>query len=167
MRSFTKIALKMENADGMPSVKLTKSSCFLRPTQCKRTLKPKFFELFLRATQTQMREDFMSKIVTFELDLNNPLPLTKTQKAELEALAKMPDSKIDFSEIPPLSENFRENATFGRYFKPVKASTTLRVDADVLAWLKSQGKSYQTRINAISRSAMLAAAQEKRQKHAN
>ena len=109
----------------------------------------------------------MSKIVTFELDLNNPLPLTKTQKAELEALAKMPDSKIDFSEIPPLSENFRENATFGRYFKPVKASTTLRVDADVLAWLKSQGKSYQTRINAISRSAMLAAAQEKRQKHAN
>ena len=37
--------------------------------------------------------------------------------------------------------------------KPVgpKASISLRVDADVLEWLKSQGPGYQTRINAILR----------------
>jgi len=31
----------------------------------------------------------------------------------------------------------------------------VRIDADVLAWLKSQGKGYQTRMNAILREAML------------
>ena len=40
-----------------------------------------------------------------------------------------------------------------RGLKPVppKASISLRVDADVLEWLKSQGPGYQTRINAILR----------------
>jgi uncharacterized protein (DUF4415 family) len=34
---------------------------------------------------------------------------------------------------------------------PPKASISLRLDADVLEWLKSQGPGYQTRINAILR----------------
>ena len=34
---------------------------------------------------------------------------------------------------------------------PAKASISLRLDADVLEWLKSQGPGYQTRINAILR----------------
>jgi uncharacterized protein (DUF4415 family) len=40
-----------------------------------------------------------------------------------------------------------------RGLKPVppKASISLRLDADVLEWLKSQGPGYQTRINAILR----------------
>ena len=41
------------------------------------------------------------------------------------------------------------------------ASTTVRVDADVLAWLKSQGKGYQTRINTILREAMLRSLDDK------
>ena len=44
---------------------------------------------------------------------------------------------------------------------PTKQSTTVRVDADVLAWLKGQGKGYQTRINAILREAMLRSLQHK------
>jgi len=40
------------------------------------------------------------------------------------------------------------------YFKPVKKPVTLRLDADVLAWFKKQGRGYQTRINQALREAM-------------
>ena len=97
----------------------------------------------------------MKKLVRYEVDLNNPPPLTKEQKAELKALSEMPDSDIDFSDIPPLTDDFWKNAVRNPFYKPVKSSTTVRLDSDVLAWLKSQGKGYQTRINAILREAML------------
>jgi uncharacterized protein (DUF4415 family) len=45
----------------------------------------------------------------------------------------------------------------GHFYRPVKRQITARVDADVLAWLKSQGKGYQSRINAILRREMLTA----------
>jgi uncharacterized protein (DUF4415 family) len=32
-----------------------------------------------------------------------------------------------------------------------KASVSLRIDADVLAWFKAQGPGYQTRMNAVLR----------------
>lgn len=97
----------------------------------------------------------MSKIVHYEMDLNNPPPLTQKQQAELKALASMPDDSIDFSDIGPLNDAFWKNAVRNPFYKPVKKSTTVRVDADVLVWLKGQGKGYQTRINAILRDAML------------
>ena len=97
----------------------------------------------------------MSKIVRCEVDLNNLPPLTDEQKAELKALSDMPDSAIDDSDIPPLDDAFWKNAVRNPFYKPTKTSTTVRVDSDVLAWLKSQGKGYQTRINAILREAML------------
>lgn len=81
--------------------------------------------------------------------------LTKAQKAELAALARLGDADIDTSDIPPLSEVEWANAVRGRFYKPIKLATTVRVDADVLAWLKSQGKGYQTRINDILRTTML------------
>ena len=97
----------------------------------------------------------MSKIVRYEIDLNNLPPLTDGQKAELKALSEMPDSQIDASDIPPLDADFWKNAVRNPFYKPTKTSTTVRVDSDVLMWLKSQGKGYQTRINAILREAML------------
>jgi len=45
----------------------------------------------------------------------------------------------------------------GRFYKPVKRQIMARFDADVLEWLKSEGKGYQSRINAILRREMLAA----------
>ncbi|MEE3626304.1 BrnA antitoxin family protein [Nitrospirillum sp. BR 11752] len=83
-------------------------------------------------------------------------PLTEEQKAELQALAERPDSEIDTSDIPELTEEFWKNAVRGRFYKPTKTSTTVRIDSDVLAWLRSQGKGYQSRINAILRREMLA-----------
>jgi uncharacterized protein (DUF4415 family) len=97
----------------------------------------------------------MSKTVKSELDLTNPPPLTDKQKAELEALKTLPDEEIDYSDIPPLGDEFWKNAVRNPFYKPTKTSTTVRLDSDVLMWLKSKGKGYQTRINAILRNAML------------
>lgn len=95
----------------------------------------------------------MKKTVKYSLDATKPL--TKKQKAEVKALSELPDNKIDYSDIPPLSAEFWKSATPNPFYKPTKTSTTVRVDSDVLVWLKSQGKGYQTRINAILRAAML------------
>ncbi|OYV96250.1 MAG: cytoplasmic protein, partial [Deltaproteobacteria bacterium 37-65-8] len=84
----------------------------------------------------------MSKIVRYEVDLTNPPPLTAEQQAELKALAAMPDESIDYSDIPPLDDAFWKNAVQNPFYKPTKTSTTVRVDSDVLAWLKSQGNGY-------------------------
>ncbi len=89
------------------------------------------------------------------IDLANPPPLTPQQKAELERLRYLKDEEIDLSDIPELDEKFWTNAKHHPMFKVVKSSTTVRIDADVIAWLKSYGKGYQTRINAILRAAML------------
>jgi hypothetical protein len=50
------------------------------------------------------------KMVIYEFDPANPPSLTPTQKAELKKLAAMPDSSIDFSDIPQLDERFWDNA---------------------------------------------------------
>lgn len=99
----------------------------------------------------------MRKIVRYEIDLNNPPPLTAEQQTELKALASMPDEEINYSDIPPLDEAFWINSVQNPFYKPTKISTTVRVDSDVLAWLKGQGKGYQTRLNAILREAMIRA----------
>jgi uncharacterized protein (DUF4415 family) len=74
----------------------------------------------------------------------------------LEALGGLHDEAIDTSDIPPLPEEAWKNAVWGKFYRPVKTQTTVRIDSDVLAWLKSYGKGYQSRINAILRRAMLA-----------
>jgi uncharacterized protein (DUF4415 family) len=59
---------------------------------------------------------------------------------------------IDYSDIPPLDESFLKKAAVA--WPPGKEQLTIRLDADVLAWLKGHGKGYQTRINRILRVAM-------------
>lgn len=51
--------------------------------------------------------------------------------------------------LPPLTEAQLAEMQPAAQYRPVKQQITARVDADVLAWLKSQGKGYQSRINAI------------------
>lgn len=96
-----------------------------------------------------------TKRVKRDMDVKNPPPLTVRQRARLSVLAKRPDREIDYSDIPPLTDAFWKNAVRNPLYKPTKQITTVRVDADVLLWLKGQGKGYQTRINAILREAML------------
>ena len=71
---------------------------------------------------------------------------------ELAALARMPDDKIDLTDAPEVRE--WRGAVVGKFYRPIKKPVTIRVDADVLAWLKRQGRGYQTRINKLLREAM-------------
>ncbi|MEP5821223.1 BrnA antitoxin family protein [Tateyamaria sp.] len=82
-------------------------------------------------------------------------PLTKAQEDNLKRLAAMPDDEIDHDDMPALTDTQLAEMQRGRLYRPVKTQITARVDADVLAWLKSQGKGYQSRMNAILRDAML------------
>jgi uncharacterized protein (DUF4415 family) len=77
-------------------------------------------------------------------------PLTKRQRGSLDRLAAAPESEIDFSDIPPLTDEQLASA-----FRPKsKELVAVRLDRDVLAWLKGYGSGYSTRINAILRAAM-------------
>lgn len=96
-----------------------------------------------------------TKMVSYTL--NTLPPLTAGQQNHLKALAARPDREIDYSDIPALTEGQLRNARRGVFYRPVKRQITARVDADVLEWLKAQGKGYQSRINAILRREMLAA----------
>ena len=86
---------------------------------------------------------------------SGPAPLTPAQTAELAALATLPDARIDMSDIPPLTQAFWKNAVRNPFYRPVKQQVTVRLDADVLAWLRSTGRGYQGRLNDILRQAML------------
>ena len=95
------------------------------------------------------------RIVSYTLDTLPPM--MKERMARLEALAARPDSEIDLSDAPEMTDEEWKNAERGHFYRPVKRQVTARLDADVLAWLKSQGKGYQSRINAILRREMLTA----------
>lgn len=76
-------------------------------------------------------------------------------RKELAALAAKPENEIDFSDLPPTTEQDWHGAVRGKFYRPIKQQLTVRIDADVLEWLKSQGKGYQGRLNEILRAAML------------
>ena len=94
----------------------------------------------------------MSKIVRKTL---GDVQMTPRQKQRLEAMSKLPDSQIDFSDIPKLGERFWKDAIRNPFYRPVKQQLTVRLDADLVAWLRRQGKGYQTRLNAVLRDAMV------------
>ena len=76
----------------------------------------------------------------------------KSIKSDLARVDRMKDSEIDYSDIPPLNKSFLKKATAA--WPPVKMQLTIRLDADVLGWLKRHGRGYQTRINRILRVVM-------------
>jgi uncharacterized protein (DUF4415 family) len=88
--------------------------------------------------------------------------LTKADRAKLKALAARPDSEIDTSDIPEMTDEQWRHARRDHFYRPRKRQITARVDADVLDWLKSQGKGYQSRINAILRREMLTSSKSAR-----
>lgn len=76
-------------------------------------------------------------------------------RKELAALAVKPESEIDYSDLPAATEEAWSETTRGRFYRPVKQQLTVRIDADVIEWLKGQGSGYQSRLNDILRTAML------------
>jgi uncharacterized protein (DUF4415 family) len=71
---------------------------------------------------------------------------------EILVLERMKDGEIDTTDIPPILD--WSKAAIGKFYRPIKKPLTIRLDADVLAWLNGQGQGYQTRINALLRKAM-------------
>lgn len=97
------------------------------------------------------------KLVRYDIDLANVPSLTAEQECELAALVALADDQIDTSDIPEAADGDGANAIRGAFYRPLKRQITTKVDADVLDWLQSSGKGYQSRINAILRREMLAA----------
>ena len=72
--------------------------------------------------------------------------LSAQHEAELKALANKPDDDIDYSDIPVTEDKQWSEATRGKFFRPLKTQASVRIDADVMEWLKRPGKGYQTRL---------------------
>jgi uncharacterized protein (DUF4415 family) len=78
--------------------------------------------------------------------------LTPELKAQLEAIAAMPDDTIDLSDMPEVNDF--TGWVRGKFYRPVKRQVTLRLDADLIEWFKAQqggARGYQTAINAALR----------------
>jgi len=73
-------------------------------------------------------------------------------KERLNAIEAIPDAAIDYSDIPETDAAFWAKAELR--LPQAKKGVYLRLDQDLLDWLKSQGPGYQTRINAILRAYM-------------
>ena len=70
----------------------------------------------------------------------------------MKELEQMPESDINFTDIPEVRTNtFSNKSGIASLFKPVKQQITLRLDSDIIAWAKSGGAGYQSRINAALR----------------
>lgn len=74
------------------------------------------------------------------------------RKAELKALAALSEKDIDTSDIPEVTD--WRGAVRGKFYRPVKEPISIRIDADVLAWFRSHGEKYQSRINEALREYM-------------
>ena len=79
---------------------------------------------------------------------------SKISRTDWARVRKLKDQDIQLSaEHPEAEVRHIVRGIARRGLKPVppKASIALRIDADVLEWFRSQGRGYQTRINAVLR----------------
>ncbi|HET9181933.1 MAG TPA: BrnA antitoxin family protein [Candidatus Angelobacter sp.] len=86
----------------------------------------------------------------------------KHRQMELQAITMQEDQDIDFSEIPELTEEQLRKGVRGQMYRPFKKPVTMRLDADVLEWLKEGGRGYQTKANALLRKEMLRSVRQKK-----
>lgn len=92
----------------------------------------------------------VSSTVKLTLDPRNLPPLTARLRAELEAVAAMPDEQIDYSDAPHLPDAVWMKAA--AELPHTKRQITLRIDAEVVEFFKATGPRYQSRMNAVLRS---------------
>ena len=72
----------------------------------------------------------------------------KRSRTNWKKVDSLPDSKIDYSDIPELDARFFRRAI---RWPGKKEQITLRLDPDVLGFFRRQGRGYQTAINAVLR----------------
>ena len=89
---------------------------------------------------------------TYRYDPDNPPKLTAEEQRPWDSLKDLPDEDIDLSDIPEVTTGWCRVSDLVP--EGNKQQITLRLDADVLAFFKSTGKRYQSRINAVLREYM-------------
>jgi uncharacterized protein (DUF4415 family) len=80
------------------------------------------------------------------MSVNDSSNISHTNWAALEA---MNDEDIDYSDIPPLTDEFFENATLR--IPAAQARNLIQLDAEVIAWFREQSAEYKTTINSVLR----------------
>jgi uncharacterized protein (DUF4415 family) len=75
--------------------------------------------------------------------------MNRQSETDWKRVEEMKDEEIDTSDIPPLDDSFFAKA---KLRMPKRVSVTMRVDADLLDWFKSQGGEYESLINSALRS---------------
>ncbi len=89
--------------------------------------------------------------------------LTASQRnKQLKAIAALRDDQIDTSDIPELTKEQLRRAVRGQMYRPIKKPVTMRLDMDVIEWLKREGPGYQTKANSLLRREMLRSYREKK-----
>src|ERR1700721_844989 len=78
--------------------------------------------------------------------------LTKEQKRKAAVIAAKSDADIDLSDAREVVD--WSGAEIGKFYRPPKKPVTMRLDIDIIKWLKSHGRGYQTRVNVLLRHAM-------------
>ncbi|MDJ0800036.1 MAG: BrnA antitoxin family protein [Calothrix sp. MO_167.B12] len=61
----------------------------------------------------------------------------------------MSDEEIDYSDIPPLTDDFFEGAILR--IPTTQAHNLVEIDPDVMSWFKAQGTEYKQLINNVLR----------------
>jgi uncharacterized protein (DUF4415 family) len=88
--------------------------------------------------------------------------LSKELREEIAALAAMKDSEIDLTDMPEVLD--WSGAEIGKFYRPKKRPVTMRLDEDVVLWLKGYGRGYQTKANMLLRHAMASIAASRKRK---
>ncbi len=88
--------------------------------------------------------------------------LSAEQKRDIAALRSRKDAEIDVSGMPVVVDWNR--AEVGKFYRPAKRPVTIRLDEDVIEWLKEYGRGYQTRANLLLRHAMVSSGRPARKK---
>ena len=99
-------------------------------------------------------------LVRYEFDPNNPPPLTPEQKAEIAALAQIPDGELDYSDITPQTEEeLASKIIIGNPWVTPPTKTVFKqvlIDSDIAFWILRQvgEEGCREKMNAMLRQAM-------------
>ena len=131
----------MEKSVGVRSAKLADGFSSSPTPAAKRTKS--------KSTASSRRD---ALVVVSVKDMRKRPKLTVEQKRRLAALENLPDDKIDYSDIPEMTEaDFNRPHWIGLHYHPGKKSVTIRLDDDIVKWFKAQGKGWQTKMNWVLR----------------
>lgn len=75
--------------------------------------------------------------------------MNKSSKTDWEALEAMGDAEINYSDIPPLTDEFFQRAKVWR--PQPQVTVAMKIDADILEWFKSENEDWEAQIQTALR----------------